>query len=103
MAKPHRRALAAMRSGRLRSQPRAQAKRTWPPHPSSTSAVSITIGQGVASGAVETALIGPIAMAANSSLQFYFPQRLSFLREPVADFPRLGCSCGRTEAAGAGS
>ncbi|MGA2332590.1 MAG: hypothetical protein ABSG75_12595 [Syntrophales bacterium] len=36
-------------------------------------ALSITIGQGVNAGAVETALIGPIAMAANTSLQFWFP------------------------------
>lgn len=37
------------------------------------SAISITIGSGAAAGAVETALIGPIAMAANTSLQFSFP------------------------------
>jgi len=36
-------------------------------------AISITIGSGAAAGAVETALIGPIAMAANTSLQFMFP------------------------------
>jgi hypothetical protein len=36
-------------------------------------AISITIGQGAAAGAVETALIGPIAMAANTSIQFNFP------------------------------
>ena len=36
-------------------------------------AISITIGQGVTAGAVETALIGPIAMAANTSIQFMFP------------------------------
>ena len=35
-------------------------------------AISITIGQGVAAGAVETALIGPIPMAANTSIQFLF-------------------------------
>jgi hypothetical protein len=35
-------------------------------------AISITIGSGAAAGAVETALIGPIAMAANTSLQFMF-------------------------------
>jgi hypothetical protein len=35
-------------------------------------ALSLTIGQGVAAGAVETALIGPIAMAANTSLPFDF-------------------------------
>lgn len=36
-------------------------------------AISITIGSGEDTGAVETALIGPIAMAANTSLQFMFP------------------------------
>ena len=36
-------------------------------------AIGITIGQGIAAGAVEAALIGPIAMAANTSLQFTFP------------------------------
>lgn len=36
-------------------------------------AISITIGQGVAAGAVEAALIGPIAMAANTSIQWDFP------------------------------
>lgn len=37
------------------------------------SAISITIGQGETGGAVTTALIGPIAMAANTSLQWNFP------------------------------
>ncbi len=36
------------------------------------SALSITIGEGETGGAVTTALIGPIAMAANTSLQFDF-------------------------------
>ena len=36
-------------------------------------AISITLGQGVNAGSVETALIGPVAMAANTSLQFMFP------------------------------
>lgn len=35
-------------------------------------AQSITIGEGETTGAVTTALIGPIAMAANTSLQFQF-------------------------------
>ena len=35
--------------------------------------LSITIGQGVNAGSVEKALLGPIAMAANTSLQFWFP------------------------------
>lgn len=34
----------------------------------------ITIGQGVAAGAVEVALIGPISMAVNDSVQWNFPQ-----------------------------
>jgi hypothetical protein len=36
------------------------------------STLSITIGQGETGGAVTTALIGPVAMAANTSLQFDF-------------------------------
>ena len=36
-------------------------------------AQSITIGEGETGGAVTTALIGPIAMAANTSLQWSFP------------------------------
>jgi hypothetical protein len=35
-------------------------------------AISITIGEGETGGAVTTALIGPIAMAANTSIQFLF-------------------------------
>lgn len=35
-------------------------------------AISITIGAGETTGAVTTALIGPVAMAANTSLQFQF-------------------------------
>jgi hypothetical protein len=35
-------------------------------------AISITIGQGETGGAVTTALVGPIAMAANTSLQWNF-------------------------------
>ena len=38
-------------------------------------AQSITVGQGESGpGSVETALIGPIAMAVNTSLQWNFPQ-----------------------------
>jgi hypothetical protein len=37
------------------------------------SAISITIGAGETGGAVTTALIGPIAMAVNTSIQFTFP------------------------------
>jgi len=36
-------------------------------------AQSITIGEGITGAGVTTALIGPIAMAANTSLQFNFP------------------------------
>ena len=36
------------------------------------SALTITIGAGASAGAVETALIGPISMAANSSMQWDF-------------------------------
>lgn len=36
-------------------------------------AISITIGEGETGGAVTTALIGPVAMAANTSLQWDFP------------------------------
>ncbi len=35
-------------------------------------AISITIGEGETGGAVTTALIGPVAMAANTSLQWTF-------------------------------
>ena len=36
-------------------------------------AISVTIGEGETDSAVTTALIGPIAMAANSSIQWDFP------------------------------
>jgi len=36
------------------------------------SAQSLTIGEGETTGAVTTALIGPVAMAANTSIQFDF-------------------------------
>lgn len=36
-------------------------------------AISITIGEGETTGAVTTALIGPVAMAANTSIQWTFP------------------------------
>ena len=38
-----------------------------------TGAQTVTIGQGETGGAVTAALIGPIAMAANSSMQWDFP------------------------------
>jgi len=36
-------------------------------------AISITIGEDAAAGAVVHAVIGPVAMAVNTSLQFMFP------------------------------
>jgi hypothetical protein len=36
-------------------------------------AISITVGSGLNVNTCETALIGPIAMAANTSIQFAFP------------------------------
>lgn len=36
-------------------------------------AISITIGAGETGGAVTATLIGPVAMAANTSIQFNFP------------------------------
>lgn len=41
-----------------------------------TGAQSITIGSGETGGAVETALIGPIAIAASTSIQWDFPYGL---------------------------
>ena len=38
-----------------------------------TGAQTVTIGEGKTGAAVTTALIGPIAMAANSSMQWDFP------------------------------
>jgi hypothetical protein len=39
---------------------------------SSSAAITITVGEGKTGDAVTTALIGPIAMAANSSIQWNF-------------------------------
>jgi hypothetical protein len=39
---------------------------------STGAAITVTIGAGASAGAVETALIGPLAMAANSSMQWDF-------------------------------
>ncbi len=39
----------------------------------SAAAITITIGEGETDSGVTTALIGPIAMAANSSIQWDFP------------------------------
>lgn len=58
-------------------------------------AISITIGSGAAAGAVETALIGPIAMAANTSLQFMFPQGmvLTAAKSLTVDASGAGAIC----------
>lgn len=58
-------------------------------------AISITIGSGAAAGAVETALIGPIAMAANTSLQFPFPQGmvLAAAKSLTVDASGAGAVC----------
>lgn len=40
----------------------------------SGAAISITIGAGETGGAVTTALIGPVSFAANTSMQWDFPQ-----------------------------
>lgn len=39
----------------------------------SAAAITVTIGEGETDSGVTTALIGPIAMAANSSIQWDFP------------------------------
>lgn len=58
-------------------------------------AISITIGSGVAAGAVETALIGPVAMAANTSLQFSFPHGmvLAAAKSLTVDASGAGAVC----------
>ena len=38
-----------------------------------TDAISVIIGEGETGGAVTTALIGPVSMPANSSIQWTFP------------------------------
>lgn len=38
-----------------------------------TGAQTVTIGEGITGAGVTTALIGPVAMAANSSIQWDFP------------------------------
>jgi hypothetical protein len=43
---------------------------------SSAAAINLTIGEGEAASAVETALIGPIYMAQNSNIQFEFNRKL---------------------------
>jgi len=58
-------------------------------------AISITIGSGEAAGAVETALIGPVAMAANTSLQFMFPYGMILTAEKslTVDASGAGAIC----------
>ena len=58
-------------------------------------AISITIGEGEPTGAVTTALIGPIAMAANTSIQFDFPSGmlLTAATALVVDASGAGAIC----------
>jgi hypothetical protein len=58
-------------------------------------ALSHTIGEGETVGAVTAALIGPIAMAANSSLQweFYPPMKLTANTSLVLDSSGAGAVC----------
>jgi hypothetical protein len=58
-------------------------------------AISITIGEGETGGAVTTALIGPIAMAANTSLQFTFTQgmKLTAATSLTVDASGAGAIC----------
>ena len=59
------------------------------------SALSHTIGEGETTSAVTTALIGPIAMPANSSLQwdFYPPMKLTAATSLVIDSSGAGAVC----------
>lgn len=59
------------------------------------SALSHTIGEGETTGAVTAALIGPVAMAANTSLQWYFnpPMRLPDATALVVDSSGAGAVC----------
>lgn len=58
-------------------------------------AISHTIGEGETTGAVTTALIGPIAMAANTSIQwdFYPPMKLTAATALVIDSSGAGAVC----------
>ena len=58
-------------------------------------AISITIGEGKNVAAVETALIGPIAMAANTSLQFNFYRgmKLAAAKSLTVDATGAGAIC----------
>lgn len=62
------------------------------------SAISITIGEGETTpGSVDTALIGPIAMSANTSMQFNFGRvggmRLTSAKSLVVDASGAGAVC----------
>lgn len=59
------------------------------------SALSHTIGEGETTSAVTTALLGPIAMAANSSLQweFYPPMKLTAATSLTIDSSGAGAVC----------
>lgn len=60
-------------------------------------AISITIGEGETAGAVTTALIGPIAMEANTSLQFEYVLvgglKLAAAKSLVVDASGAGAIC----------
>lgn len=58
-------------------------------------AISITIGAGETEGAVTTALIGPIAFAANTSLQWDFnpPMQLAAATSLMVDASGAGAIC----------
>lgn len=58
-------------------------------------ALSHTIGEGETTGAVTTALIGPIAMAANTSIQWNFkpPMKLTAATALVIDSSGAGAVC----------
>ncbi len=58
-------------------------------------AISITIGEGETTGAVTTALIGAIAFAANTSLQwdFYPPMKLTDNTALTVDASGAGAIC----------
>ena len=58
-------------------------------------AISITLGQGETGGAVTTALIGPVAFAANTSMQWTFnpPMELTAATALTVDASGAGDVC----------
>jgi hypothetical protein len=59
-------------------------------------AISVTIGEGETTpGSVDTALIGPIAMAVNTSIQFDFPNSMKLTpgKPLVIDASGAGAIC----------